>query len=218
MNGIGNQGIPYDMTGLKFGRLTVIKRVPSTDDNSRWQCMCECGAVTETSRSPLVSGNSKSCGCLSKELALVRFTTHGQSSVHPNAQSRRTPEYNKWCSMLARCRNPKNRRFPRYGARGIQVCERWLRFENFFADMGTCPAGYTIERKDNDGNYEPSNCIWMPGHLQASNRSDTVRIEYNGETLIAKEWAQRLGIKPSSFLWRYHNWTLDKVMTTPLKR
>lgn len=106
-----------------------------------------------------------------------------------------TTEYNIWISMRDRCCNCKDEHFPDYGGRGIRVCERWRKFENFYADMGPRPStGHSIERKDNDGNYEPSNCVWATKKEQARNKRTTVRITFDGQTRPLAEWAEFLGL------------------------
>ena len=104
------------------------------------------------------------------------------------------PTYRSWYAMIQRSTNPNNARYPSYGGRGIGVCERWLKFENFLADMGERPEGMTIERVDNDGHYEPRNCQWATRFEQDSNKSTNVKITFEGETLTLSEWSRRTGI------------------------
>lgn len=107
---------------------------------------------------------------------------------------RHTTEYSIWASMLNRCRNPRVRCFERYGGRGIRVCDRWLRFENFFADMGFRPTGMTLERKDTNGDYEPSNCKWATLTEQNNNKRTNRRITIDGETLTLAQWCRITGL------------------------
>ena len=157
-----------ELTGRTFGRLTVLQRVQnSAAGAARWLVKCICGTMKEVRGSVLVEGNSNSCGCLAKELTSKRTKKHGMTN---------TFEHNVWMAMNRRCTDLKHPRYHRYGARGIQVCERWESFENFFADMGTCPfARGSIERVDNDKGYEPSNCVWLPKNQQSKNRTFTTR-------------------------------------------
>lgn len=118
-----------------------------------------------------------------------------------------TPEYASWNNMKARCLNPKNKRWENYGGRGIKVCQRWDEsFLAFLADMGRMPKGYTLERKDNDGDYEPSNCLWIPKAEQMKNTSLTVKITINGETLCIKDWARKWGMPPPTLYSRWRQW------------
>lgn len=125
-----------------------------------------------------------------------------------------TPEKSRWRAMKARCFNPNNRKYPRYGARGITVCERWLVFENFLADMGPRPSPrHSIDRINNDGNYEPSNCRWATMPEQMRNSIAARWVTFNGETLTVTDWAQRLGITQGSMSRRLSVWPLERAMT-----
>jgi hypothetical protein len=128
-------------------------------------------------------------------------------------RSRGNRTYKTWAKMLERCRNSRANDFQRYGGRGITVCERWLKFENFFADMGEKPLGLTIERKNNDGNYEPGNCRWATDAEQRSNTRRTRLITYNGKTQTATMWAHEVGI-PLGRLWNRtkKNWPPELIL------
>jgi hypothetical protein len=107
----------------------------------------------------------------------------------------KTRTYDTWAQMLTRCRNPNHKWYHRYGGRGISVCERWLTFENFYEDMGEKPAGLTLDRVDNDGNYEPGNCRWVAQKQQIRNRENTLMVEYEGKMTPVAELSERFGIR-----------------------
>lgn len=150
-----------NLGGKKFGRLLVISEAGRNHDSRvLWNCLCDCGKTKIVLSSHLLRGAIRSCNCLRDE-TVRRARTHGYS---------RTPIYEIWCGMIKRCRNPKTQFYPYYGGRGIKVCERWDRFENFLEDMGQRPSPlHSIDRKDVNGNYEPGNCEWSTATKQARN-------------------------------------------------
>lgn len=151
-----------DLTGRRFGRLIALKDSDERYQGSiKWLCRCDCGNLTKVTSSSLVSGHTKSCGCLGKERRKEANTIHGMS---------RTPTYKTWVKIKQRCLNPNNSRFKDYGGRGIKVCDHWMKFENFYKNMGDKPEGKSIDRINNDGDYEPKNCKWSTAKQQAENR------------------------------------------------
>jgi len=154
-----------DLTGMVFGRLTILGKVESNSQGkSLWHCKCSCGKLANVRIDRLTSGRTKSCGCLRLEM-LDEKRKHGQA-----IDGKRSREYETWASMKNRCLNPNHPKFRLYGKRGITVCERWLNFENFFADMGIKPTGLTLERVDNNKSYYPENCMWASWRQQRKNQ------------------------------------------------
>lgn len=176
-----------DLSGCRFGRLTVLGFKGRDGRQWWWWCLCDCGNVCEVTGDPMRRGRTKSCGCYARERGKVQLTTHGRYG---------TPEYRSWQSMLTRCLNTRQKTFQRYGARGIKVCDRWLKFENFFADMGERPSlDHSLNRIDNNGNYEPNNCEWATREVQANNKRTNPLITINGVTKTIPEWCGGRGPK-----------------------
>lgn len=175
-----------DLVGQKFGRLTV-QSYSHKSKRAYWNCVCECGNLRKVDTTSLRGGNSKSCGCLLRDVTIERSTTHGRA---------KTPEYISWQAAITRCYNKLQKTYYRYGGRGITMCERWRNsFENFYADMGPKPTPkHSIERINNDGNYEPSNCKWATMKEQGRNTTKARLLTYNGMTMCINEWAEKLNI------------------------
>ena len=174
------------LIGERFGKLTIVDIV----DGQTRKCKCDCGKFTTVRRCNLRSGNTTSCGCVRAEVEKVAGLTHGATK-----RGKWTPEYTAWHGMLQRCSNPNNPRWASYGGRGIKVCARWREsFKNFLIDMGERPQGTSLDRIDNDGNYEPENCRWANQKRQQNNKRSNRLLTFRGETLSVAEWAKRLKI------------------------
>lgn len=155
-----------DMVGLRFGYLTVVSFDSYRSTAAQWLCKCDCGVEKIVSRQALRRGATKSCGCKTAEMIGNKLTKHGYT------RGGRIPrEHAIWRGMITRCTNSKRKGYADYGGRGIKVCERWMDFQNFIADMGPAPPRYSIDRyPNNDGDYEPGNCRWADAKTQAQNR------------------------------------------------
>ena len=186
--------VATDFTPETYGRLTTIGpkfRLPSGKQGGYAACqvcLCTCGNITVVYVSNLGRGHTESCGCLHSEKITQKFHRHGCSG--------KTDEYITWASMQGRCGNPNNQKYYRYGGRGIRVCDRWQEpngqgFINFLADMGHRPSKkHSIDRIDNDGHYEPSNCKWNTNSNQARNRRTSHLLTFNGKTQCLAAWAE----------------------------
>ena len=194
------------LVGRQFGRLAVVKAVGRNGHGQAlFACNCNCGNSVTVLGTCLRRGDTRSCGCFKKE----KSTTHGKSL---------TREYTIWKAMNQRCYNPKNDRYAHYGQRGIMVCRDWRNsFEAFFADMGPCPPHYSIDRLDNDGNYEKENCRWSSASEQVLNQRRNRLVTFGGEVLPLTAMARKYGFSKHVLLSRLNaGWTETAALTTPV--
>lgn len=198
-----------DLSGNRYGRLTVENPHHSNSDCWFYVCRCTCGRRTMVRSLNLVSGNTKSCGCLQKTNAIK----HGFS---------RTSEYTIWSLMKSRCfAKENNKNFSRYSGRGIGICRRWMKFANFLADMGPRPSPkHSIDRIDNNGDYTPRNCRWATNQQQCRNKRNNRMITIDGKTLCLQEWSELTGISRGTIWDRLMSgWShRDAVLTKPRTR
>ena len=176
-----------DLTGSKFGSLTVVRLAPKEGRGRRWECRCDCDATTAVLAGNLLNGNTTSCGCRGSRASIGdRTRTHGSTNA---------AEYNVWCKMRARCLSASSDQYQYYGGRGISICVRWSEFASFLADMGKRPSRrHTLDRIDTNGNYEPGNCRWADSETQSNNRRNNRKITYDGRSQTVGQWARELGM------------------------
>lgn len=177
------------MIGSRFHRLVVLSETDRKRKHERrWLCRCDCGKLAKAITHELNSGHVKSCGCL---------RVSGDSNrKHMQCKTR---TYRIWYNLKDRCKNPNTQSYKNYGARGISYDPRWEKFENFFADMGHPPDNkHEIDRIDNDGNYEKSNCRWTIRPVNARNKRNNRFVTHKEQTLCLKDWTDKLGIGTST--------------------
>ncbi len=175
-----------NLRGRRFGRLLVLCFGGRKKKKSMWKCRCDCGKIIAINSSNLLRGDTKSCGCLRSELLKVEKRTHGLSGKKI---------LSVWHAMIGRCFNQDNPEYVNYGGRGIAVCDRWKNDpKEFYSDMGDPPAGMSLGRIDNDGDYSPDNCRWETMSQQNRNSRRTVLVTHGGKTQCLKDWALELGI------------------------
>lgn len=200
-----------DLTGKRFGRLTVISRAENTKSGkARWLCRCDCGEETTVLSSNLIRGLTLSCKCLNNEMASQRFTRHGMSNHRL---------YKIWSGMVKRCYNQRCKSYPAYGGRGIKVCEDWrYSFESFaqWAITNGYEDSLSIDRENVNGDYAPDNCQWATKTVQANNTRANHTLTYDGETHTLAEWGRITGISQYTILKRVRTlgWTVEEALTT----
>lgn len=196
-----------DLTSQRFGRWAVIGYAgKNKHGESTWHCRCDCGTTRVVRGRDLASGHSRSCGCLCREIT----TTHGMTG---------SPEYKSWTGIIKRCTNPNYPNYNYYGGRGITLCKRWRdSFEAFLSDVGPRPSpNHSIDRIDNDGNYEKSNCRWATRIEQQRNSRQNHLITFQGKTRCVAEWAELYGINCTTLRMRLNRgWSIERAFTEPV--
>lgn len=200
------------ISGRRFGRLTTLKLVIKFESGRNrpiWLCHCDCGVEKEIHQSALLRGTTISCGCWRRD--------HPWGVKH---HMYKAPEYKIWCAMKQRCLNPGAPAWKNYGGRGVAICERWMKFENFISDMGRRPTSkHSVERLDNNGGYEPSNCRWATWTAQANNKRTNRKLTHNGETLTLAQWSIRTGVSAANIRTRLQlGWSAMAALSEPLVR
>jgi hypothetical protein len=192
--------IAKNLKGLYFGKLIVLRSAGRDRHTHRlWLCRCSCDSHSKivATHSNLLSGTTRSCGCLGIK--------HGKS---------KSQIYTIWESMKRRCEDKNNRGFANYGGRGIKVCKRWHKFKNFYADVGDPPAGMTLERIDNDGNYEPGNWRWATRKEQANNRRNNRLFLYHGQMVPLTKICELEGVNVNTVRARLrYGYSLRKALS-----
>jgi hypothetical protein len=196
-----------DLRGKKFGRLTVISVFGKTKSfNTIWLCKCDCGKEVTVINTNLTRGNSKSCGCVNIEKICERNTTHGMTG---------TPLYKVWVSMRNRCNTKSCSTYKYYGGRGIKICNEWQEFNNFYnwALKNGFKEELTLDRKNNNGNYEPSNCRWVTQLMQSNNKRNNRYLTINGMTASLADICRLYNAK-YKLVWKRlkAGWTLEKAL------
>lgn len=199
-----------DLTGQRYGKLLVVAYGGVRGKLAQWICRCDCGTWRAAYRGHLKDGHTVSCGCRRAEKNIELRQTHGMEG---------TPIYQCWQGMLNRCRNNNDIGYERYGGRGITVCDRWMRFANFYEDMGDRPSPqHTLDRCDNNKGYGPDNCRWSTKREQAQNTRRNLIITFRGESKCLAQWAREFGMHPSVVNGRIKiGWTVEHALTTPLR-
>lgn len=209
-----------DLTGQKFGQWSVIKKgeplLESGRPRNRWVCRCACGTERLVRSNSLRGGISISCGCSRMDDIAVHGHTRG--ATHGRGP---TAEYTTWINLIGRCEDKKRKQYKDYGGRGIKVCKRWRKsFQAFIDDMGPRPSRFhSIDRINNDGNYEPSNCRWETRAQQGKNQRTNKWIEHGGRKMILADWSKETGIHQKTLSLRLKSgWPIDVALFTPSKK
>lgn len=196
----------------KYGLLTPIEYSHSKNKKSNqfWLFKCDCGNEKISRLYDVKNGKINSCGCLHKRQLAERNKSNSKHGYFG------TPTYDCWANIIDRCCNPNSSNYNAYGDKGITMCQKWRQsFEEFLKDMGERPEGFSIDRIDVYGNYEPNNCRWANAKTQANNRTNNRKINFNNQNLNLSEWSDITGIKPTTISKRIdkYGWSIDEALT-----
>lgn len=201
--------IQIDLVGRVVNKLRVLRRVDNVGKQPAWLCVCECGTEKRFLGMRLRSADAIDCGCGASQRRSEVQRSHGMTN---------TPEFRTWTGARARCTNPNNPNYFRYGGRGITFCKEWLVFENFYRDMGPRPAGTSLDRIDNDRGYSPDNCRWATGEQQCNNRRSSIFVTFDGETRTLVQWARHFKVPYPIVKDRRSNGVEGAALFAPLVR
>lgn len=211
-----------DLSGMKFGRLTVLSEAPPTPLKSgrklyNWNCKCSCGNERVKSSRNLLRGDTKSCGCLHSDNVAKQ---NKENAKHGDS---RTRLYKIWAGMKNRCYCNSNHEYYNYGGRGIKVCDEWMDYINFkkWAESNgyTNSRNCTLDRIGNDMNYSPDNCRWATPTVQSNNRRSNRKLGFNNSEHTISEWSRKTGIRSDTILYRIkHGWSVEAALTTPVRK
>lgn len=200
-----------DLVGQRFGKWTVLERDTNHPaKKSYWICICDCGTRKSVKGESLRRGLSTCCRCVYVKNGIQRTQTkHGKAG---------TKEYRTWSNIKKRVYKTTDQDYPRYGGRGIKMCERWNDFRNFYADMGDAPSpSHSIDRIDNDGDYSPENCRWATPSQQTRNSTKARMVTFNGETKSVTDWAEEYGLPPKLLMKRlYRGDSFENAVAKPI--
>lgn len=210
------------MINIRFGKWVIIKETEKPTDykhRGKWfLCRCDCGTQRAVRANSLKMGQSTNCGCYHREQTSKRMKENHPMYKHGQARTgKRTKEWRAWNAMIRRCKYPSMERYSRYGGRGIIICNQWLNsFEAFFNDIGSAPSkSHSIDRTDNNGNYEPRNVRWATNSEQIRNSEKTRLITFNRCTMTIGDWSKKTGINRQTIQMRLdkYNWSIQKALT-----
>lgn len=205
------------MIGTKFGMLEIIgvSKIPNSNQ-TYVKCLCDCGNTINVLPNSLFNNGKTNCGCAKSNNPMLANNNCSSVGTYKDGRTKH-PLYGTWFAMIKRCENPNAIHYDRYGGRGIKVCEEWHDFWKFVEwsdSIGGRPKGYTIDRKDNDGDYCPKNCRWADNNTQSNNKSSNTIIEYNGVSKTVTEWAKELNMRPQALFHRLNRgWSIKRALT-----